>query len=165
MLRFKKVAKLFGTNHKICNYKFNQQYPIVWYVTKVPRGMCSKQQDLPNPRLAPCKIEKNPPVRFLSYCTVPVPDVLSLVFTRKIRNKPVLRQLSRFFSKSGPESVNFCINSNCYQQCCGSGSLGSICFWATRIRIRQSGVRIRILLSSSKNSKKNLDSYCFVTSV
>jgi hypothetical protein len=29
------------------------------------------------------------------------------------------------------------------------------CFWASRIRI---------LLSSSKNSKKNLDSYCFVTS-
>jgi hypothetical protein len=25
-------------------------------------------------------------------------------------------------------------------------------------------IRIRILLSSSKNSKKNLDSYCFVTS-
>ncbi len=31
--------------------------------------------------------------------------------------------------------------------------------------IRQYGVRIRILLSSSKNSKKNLDSYCFVTSL
>jgi hypothetical protein len=26
-------------------------------------------------------------------------------------------------------------------------------------------VRIQILLSSSKNSKKNIDSYCFVTSV
>ncbi len=36
----------------------------------------------------------------------------------------------------------------------GFGSTG---FWASR-------VRIRILLSSSKNSKKNLDSYCFVTS-
>ncbi len=35
-----------------------------------------------------------------------------------------------------------------------SGS-GSTCFWASRIRI---------LLSSSKNSKKNLDSYCLVTS-
>ncbi len=42
-------------------------------------------------------------------------------------------------------------------QCCGSDSLGSICFWA-------SWIRIRILLSSSKNSKKNIDSYCFVTS-
>ncbi len=40
-------------------------------------------------------------------------------------------------------------------QCCGSGSVGSVCFWASWIRI---------LLSSSKNSKKNLDSYCFVTS-
>ncbi len=27
-----------------------------------------------------------------------------------------------------------------------------------------SGARVRILLSISKNSKKNLDSYCFVTS-
>jgi hypothetical protein len=41
------------------------------------------------------------------------------------------------------------------RQCCGSGSVGSVCFWASWIRI---------LLSSSKNSKKNLDSYCFVTS-
>jgi hypothetical protein len=30
-------------------------------------------------------------------------------------------------------------------------------------RIRASGIRIRILLSSCKNSKKNLDSYYFVT--
>jgi hypothetical protein len=43
------------------------------------------------------------------------------------------------------------------RQCCGSGSE---CFWASRIRIR-----LRILLSSSKNSKKNLDSYYFVTSL
>jgi hypothetical protein len=46
-------------------------------------------------------------------------------------------------------------------QCCGtgseSGSLGSICFWATWIRIR-------ILLSSSKNNKKKFDSYCFISS-
>ncbi len=33
----------------------------------------------------------------------------------------------------------------------------------TRIRIRWSDIRIRILLSSRKCSKKNLDSYCFVT--
>jgi hypothetical protein len=32
------------------------------------------------------------------------------------------------------------------------GPPGSTCFWSSRI-----------LLSSSKNSKKNLDSYCFVT--
>jgi hypothetical protein len=48
-------------------------------------------------------------------------------------------------------------------QCCGSGSesgagsTGSTCFWA-------SWIRIRILLSLSKYSKKNLDFYCFVTS-
>jgi hypothetical protein len=42
-------------------------------------------------------------------------------------------------------------------QCCGSGSeSGSTCFWASRIRIR-------ILLSSCKNSKKNPDFYYFVT--
>ncbi len=43
---------------------------------------------------------------------------------------------------------------------------GSTCFWASRIRIHLSEVWIwiRILLSSRKISKKNLDSYCFVTS-
>ncbi len=41
-------------------------------------------------------------------------------------------------------------------QCCGSGSVGSVCFWI-------SWIWIQIFLSSSKNSKKNLDSYCFVT--
>jgi hypothetical protein len=48
------------------------------------------------------------------------------------------------------------------KQCCGSGST---CFWASRIRIHLSEVwiRIRILLSTCKNSKKNLDSYYFVT--
>ncbi len=63
-----------------------------------------------------------------------------------------------------------CSGSN--NQCCGSGS-GSTCFGASRIRIHQSEVwiririllwiRIRILLSSCKNSKKNLDSSYFVT--
>ncbi len=46
-------------------------------------------------------------------------------------------------------------------QCCGSGSesgsTGSICFWA-------SWIRIRILLTLSKYRKNNLDFYCFVTS-
>jgi hypothetical protein len=41
-------------------------------------------------------------------------------------------------------------------QCSGSGSTRSTCFWA-------SWIRIRILLSSCKNSKKNLDSFHFVT--
>jgi hypothetical protein len=57
-----------------------------------------------------------------------------------------------------------------HQQCSGSGSesgSGSTCFWASRIRIHLSEVwirnRLRILLSSCKNSKKNLDSYYFVT--
>jgi hypothetical protein len=58
-----------------------------------------------------------------------------------------------------------------YIQCCGSGSEsgGSIYFWASPIRIHWSEKRIRILLrtrillSLSKNSKKNIDSYCFVT--
>ncbi len=48
--------------------------------------------------------------------------------------------------KAGDEALNVC-------QCCGSGSVGSICYcWPPWIRI---------LLSSSINSKKNLGSYCF----
>ncbi len=47
---------------------------------------------------------------------------------------------------------------------CGSGSVGSICFRATRIRIRHYFVRIRILSSASKKRKKNLDFYYFVNS-
>jgi hypothetical protein len=43
------------------------------------------------------------------------------------------------------------------------GSVGSVGFWASRIR--KSRVRIRVIPSSSKNSKKNLDFYCFVTSL
>ncbi len=53
------------------------------------------------------------------------------------------------------------------QQCCRSGSVGSICFWESRIRIHSSEIwiRLRSLLSSSKNCKKNIDSYCLVTSL
>jgi hypothetical protein len=66
-----------------------------------------------------------------------------------------------------PPQVTLCSNVG------GSGSGGSICFWASWIWIRicKSEVRIRIqlwiriLLSSSKNSKKSLDSYCFATSL
>ncbi len=43
--------------------------------------------------------------------------------------------------------------NQCINQCSGSGS---ICFWT---------FRIRILPSSSKTSEKNLDFYCFVTSL
>ncbi len=51
-------------------------------------------------------------------------------------------------------------------QCCGSGSTGSTCFWASRIRIHWSKVwdpdpDPSIIMQ--KNSKKNLVSYCFVT--
>ncbi len=42
-----------------------------------------------------------------------------------------------------------------FMQCCASRSVGSVCIWASRIRI----------LHLKKNSKKNLDSYCFVTSL
>jgi hypothetical protein len=56
-------------------------------------------------------------------------------------------------------------------QCCGSGSVGSACFWASwiRIRIRGSQVRIRIRLgilpSSSKLVRKPLISTGFVASL
>ncbi len=49
-------------------------------------------------------------------------------------------------------------------QCWGSGSVGSLCFWASRIRIRIRYSQLRILTLSSKNSKNKLDFYCFVTS-
>ncbi len=52
-----------------------------------------------------------------------------------------------------------------FKHCCGSGSgfTASTWFWASWIRSRIRS-RIRILLSFSKNNKKNLDFYCFVTS-
>jgi hypothetical protein len=54
----------------------------------------------------------------------------------------------------------------CFKQCFGSGS-GSTSFWASRIRIlihkSEVWIRIRILQSSYKNSKKNLYAFYFVT--
>ncbi len=74
------------------------------------------------------------------------------------------------------------LSEQCSRSRSESGS-GSTCFWTSRIRIHWSEVWIRIrihrihmflglpdpdssiiLLSSSINSKKTLDSYCFVTS-
>ncbi len=57
------------------------------------------------------------------------------------------------------------ITSSTSKQCSGSesGSTGSTCFWAIRIHLSEVWTRIRLLLSSCKNSKKNLDSYYFVT--
>jgi hypothetical protein len=52
-----------------------------------------------------------------------------------------------------------------WNQCCGSGSIGYVCFWAFRIRWSQVRIRLRILPSSSKNNKKNLDFSCFLTSL
>ncbi len=60
-----------------------------------------------------------------------------------------------------------------FMQCCGSGSgtgsqsVGSLGFWTCWVQIRYSmeRIRIRILLSSVKNSKKNPDSYSFVNSL
>ncbi len=56
----------------------------------------------------------------------------------------------------------YLITGRPFLQCCGSGSTGSTCFWASCIRIHQSQVwiwirillwiRIRILLSSCKNT-------------
>jgi hypothetical protein len=60
------------------------------------------------------------------------------------------------FSQSAQFSGHISFRENRQKnQCCGSGY---ICFRASRIRLR-------ILRSSSKNSKKNIDSYCFVPSV
>ncbi len=82
---------------------------------------------------------------------------------------PYVQKYARTCSQSRQElSYNdFFEESSVGKKCCGSASLGSICFWAFRIWIHWSEIliRIRILLSSSKNSKKNIDSYCVVTSL
>ncbi len=54
-----------------------------------------------------------------------------------------------------------------WKQCCGSrsGSIRSVIFWTSRIRIRHFLYRSGSGSSSSKKSKKNLDFYCFVTSL
>jgi hypothetical protein len=64
-------------------------------------------------------------------------------------------------------SAKSATSSGTSSQCCGSGSeSGSVCFWASWIRIHlsEAWIRIRSILSSSINNKKTLDSYCFVTS-
>ncbi len=73
-----------------------------------------------------------------------------------------------FHVLTGDAAFGNCITLQCYliwvlfsvkiarKQCCGSGSEGSVCFWASRIRIQirlpqvQIRLRIRILPSSSK---------------
>ncbi len=42
-------------------------------------------------------------------------------------------------------------------QCCGSGSVGYVCFWASRIRIRH--YFVRILINKQKKEGKKLDLY------
>ncbi len=69
-----------------------------------------------------------------------------------------IKEIKALFSREKCTALSgkfesFIMNLN---QCCGSESVGSICFWAFRIRILQ---------SSSKNSKKNINYYCFVTSL
>jgi hypothetical protein len=71
-----------------------------------------------------------------------------------VRNRLVILNIGPFtFS-----TILFKLIMHAYVQCCGSGSesgsTGSTCFWVSRIRI---------LLSSLKNNKKNLDSHYFVT--
>ncbi len=74
-------------------------------------------------------------------------------------NKAYLKLISKLLGEveGGVEFHNAprCIFITC-NQCCGSGSeSGSTWFWASWIRVLQ---------SPSKNSKKYLHSYCFVTS-
>ncbi len=80
--------------------------------------------------------------------------------------RPVTLHVYRSFSYPYTK-ISFQLKVQCNSQCSGSGSrsTGSTCFRAFWIRIHLSEIwirirlRIRILLSSSKNSKKNLDSY------
>ncbi len=93
---------------------------------------------------------------FYSICFIFTLKVVSFYVNISWYNKLNLLQVYVLqFSKSKKRT-------NCHKLCCGSesefgsGSTGSTCFRASRIRIR-------ILLSSCKNSKKHLDSYYFVT--
>jgi hypothetical protein len=79
-----------------------------------------------------------------------------------------MTKIAVYGSTSGSET-----GSISYRQCCGSGMFipdptffhpGSELSPSQIPDPHQSILWIRILLSSSKNSKKNLDSYCFVTS-
>ncbi len=78
-------------------------------------------------------------------------------------NKMVINHLEKLFVTNDAATIIrsvFCVANYSSFQCCGSGST---CFWTSRIRIHLSEVWIRILLSLCKNSKKNLDSYYFLT--
>ncbi len=59
----------------------------------------------------------------------------------------------------GPWIMKCRTRRRCWGSWSASGSVGSVCFWASRIRIRirwsQVRIRLRILPLSSKNSKKN----------
>ncbi len=63
----------------------------------------------------------------------------------------------------------FSLNASAAEKflCCHSKLISAYhhFFWAFRIRIRLSQVRVRLLPSSSQTSKKNLDFYCLVTSL
>ncbi len=62
-------------------------------------------------------------------------------------------------------SVVFCskLNCNACRQCFGAGSVESVSFGSPRAE-SEVRIQIRILSSSSKNNKKNLYLYCFLTS-
>jgi hypothetical protein len=85
-----------------------------------------------------------------------------------ILSKPIPDSFS-YFEKKRCTVPHFtaCVRTKQFSE---SGPTGSTYFWASRIRIHYSEVwirirlRIRVLLSSSKTSKKNIYSYCFVTS-
>ncbi len=69
-------------------------------------------------------------------------------------------------SSNSSSRLKWTIFSECTNQCSGSGSTGSTCFRTSRIQIHWSEVwirirsRVRILLSSNKNSTKNLHLFC-----
>jgi hypothetical protein len=107
-----------------------------------------------------------------SLATTTIPDMMDLVSVGSSFNRtgsdillpPLLPESRSLVHMRKLKSLDKVTECTLYQFSGYESGSGSTCFWTTRIRIYQSNVWIRILLSSRNNSKKNLDSYCFVTS-
>jgi hypothetical protein len=154
-LEFSSLADFYGTYkmfriwyiHKFVDF---QSYPVLMFRRSTLR--CWSLPSLPSstfPRSTSLTIQtswtKGQPQSSL-FTSVADPGCLSRI---RIFSSRILDQGSKRFRITNQNIV-----VPYFYQCCGSGSTGSTCFWASwiRIQIHKSEVWIRILLSLSKNS-------------